>query len=380
MKENENKLVPVNNSLVSIERQIAIGDKIINQKIEELFNRAFKLINSKNIDSDSNYNYLADFLQNESLLNSEIFLFLVQNEQDYVNALEIFDNIIKIDSNFKFAYYFKGIIYQKLILVQESISSFSTALLIDDEFVCALIKRVELYEIYNYELALNDWNKLILLRPNNYDYYYKRAYILFLLNNISESKKDILFCYKLEPNNIPFNTILGRILEKMGEEKLAKEIFIEVIELSEKCLIENPNNYKLYYYIGYAQRWLKKNNEALLSLNKCIEINKNYASALILRADVNAILRKYSASIDDMLEYLVLNPLDFTVYNSLGFRYTRLNNFIKANECFTKSFEMNIYKNNPVFANTFKFRSKMKQDMGDRIGSREDFNNYLKFS
>ena len=239
---------------------------------------------------------------------------------------------------------------------------------------------MELYEIYNYELALNDWNKLILLRPNNYDYYYKRAYILFLLNNISESKKDILFCYKLEHNNIPFNTILGRILEKMGEEKLAKEIFIEVIELSEKCLIENPNNYKLYYYIGYAQRWLKKNNEALLSLNKCIEINKNYASALILRADVNAILRKYSASIDDMLEYLVLNPLDFTVYNSLGFRYTRLNNFIKANECFTKSFEMNIYKNNPVFANTFKFRSKMKQDMGDRIGSREDFNNYLKFS
>ena len=374
--EDNNKLIPINNSLVSIERQIAIGDKIINQKIEELFNRAFKLINSKNIDTDSNYNYLEDFLKNESLLNSEKFSFLVENEQDYQNAIKIFDKIIKIDSNFKFAYYFKGIIYQKLILVQESIHSFTTALMIDDGFICALIKRKEIFEIYNYELALNDCNKLISLQPDNSEYYHSRANILFSLEKIKESINDYKICLKLDFSNIRAYNNLGRTYLYIEENELARLNFLKAIEITEKHLVTNPDNYKLYYYIAYALFRMDKNNEALLCLNKCIEVNKDSTGALIIRSRVNNELKKYQASIDDSLRYLEINQLDFSEYIFLGLVYKKLKEYNKANDVFTKSIEMNIYKINPEYYRAHLFRSQVRKILGDLNGSKEDYEIY----
>lgn len=378
MEEN-NKLIPVSNSLVSIERQIAIGDKIINQKIEELFNRAFKLINSKNIDIDSNYNYLADFLKNESLLNSEKFSFLVENEQDYQNAIEIFDKIIKIDSNFKFAYYLKGIIYQKLILVKESIHSFTTALMIDDGFICALIRRKEIFEIYNYELALNDCNKLISLQPDNSEYYHSRANILFSLEKIKESINDYKICLKLDCSNIRAYNNLGRTYLYIEENELARLNFLKAIEIAEKHLVTNPDNYKLYYYIAYAQHRMDKNNEALLYLNKSFEINKDYSSVFCLRSSVYNKLKKYQASIDDSLRYLEINQIDFSKYTFLGLIYEKLKEYNKANDVFTKSIEMNIYKINPEYYRAHLFRSQVRKLLYDTIGSREDYKIYEKF-
>lgn len=106
MENNKNQLIPVNNSLVSIERQIFIGDKIINQKIEELFNKAFKLINSKNIDISSENNFLYDFLFNEDCLMNEKYTFKAKTKDDYLIALDLLDEIIKLDKYYKLAYYF----------------------------------------------------------------------------------------------------------------------------------------------------------------------------------------------------------------------------------------------------------------------------------
>jgi tetratricopeptide (TPR) repeat protein len=379
MENNNNKLIPVTNSLISIEKQLTIGDKIINKKIEELFNKAFKLINSKNIDVNSNHNYLADFLKDESLLHSEKFLFLVQNKKDYEYALEIFDKIIQIDCNFKFAYYLKGIVFQKLILVQESINSFSKALQIDNQFVSALIERIKLFEIYNSELALNDCNKLISIQPDNSEYYLTRANILFSLEEIKESINDYLISIRLEPNNISAYNNLGRTYLNIEEVELANTNFFKAIEIAEEHLVKQPYNYKLYYYIAYAEYQLEKYNKALLSIDKSIEIENDYANAYVLRSRLYNIFSKYKESIDDSLKYLESNPLDFSEYNFLGLIYEKVKDYKKAEECYTKSIEMNIYKCNPEYYRAHLFRSSVRKILGDLNGSKEDYEIYKQF-
>lgn len=372
MENNNNKLIPVTNSLISIEKQLTIGDKIINKKIEELFNKAFRLINSKNIDVNSNHNYLADFLKDESLLHSEKFLFLVQNKKDYEYALEIFDKIIQIDCNFKFAYYLKGIVFQKLVLVQESINSFSKALQIDNQFVSALIERIQLFEIYNSELALNDCNKLISIQPDNSEYYLTRANILFSLKEIKESINDYLISIRLDPDNIRAYNNLGRSYLYIEEVELANANCFKAIEIAEDHLVKQPNNYKMYYYIAYAEWQLEKYNKALLSINKSIEIENEFACAYDLRSRLYNIFSKYEESIDDSLKYLELNSLGFSNYNFLGLIYEKVKDYKKAEECYTKLIEMNICKCKREYKVAHRLRSWVRETLGDLKGSKED--------
>lgn len=325
MEENNKSLIIVNSSLAKIEKQIAIGEKIINKTIEELFNKAFKLINSKKIDIDSNYNYLSDFLKDETLLHSEKFSFVVQNDEDYIQALEIFDKIIELNGSFKLAYYFKGLIYKKnhnrllsneiygLFFLKsnldktndlfyiESIDNFSKVLEIDNEFVYALFERIDLHEKENIDLALIDCNKLISLNPNYSDYYRIRANILIGLDKEKESINDFKKSIKLDSQNIRAYNNLGRAYLLFEKEELARENFLKAIELAESSLITNPNNPILYYFIGYAKIGLEKYNEAIFYLKKSLEIKSEfYFAELLIELILNITINNKDIKVDDL--------------------------------------------------------------------------------
>lgn len=326
MEENNKSLITVNSSLAKIEKQIAIGEKIINKTIEELFNKAFKLISSKKIDIDSNHNYLSDFLKDETLLHSEKFSFVVQNDEDYIQALEIFDEIIELNGSFKLAYYFKGLIYKKnynrrlsneiydLFLKKsnldktndlfyiESIDNFSKVLEIDSEFVYALFERIDLYEKENIDLALIDCNKLIYLNPNYSDYYRIRANILIGLDKKKESINDFKFSLELDRNNIRAYNNLGRAYLLWSEKKeLARENFLKAIELVENNLITDPNNPMLYYFIGYAKIGLLEFNDANFYLKKSVQIKSEfYFAGLLIELISNTTINNKDIKVDDL--------------------------------------------------------------------------------
>lgn len=326
MEENNKSLITVNSSLAKIEKQIAIGEKIINKTIEGLFNKAFKLISSKKIDIDSNYNYLSDFLKNETLLHSEKFSFVVQNDEDYIQALEIFDEIIELNGSFKLAYYFKGLIYKKnynrrlsneiydLFLKKsnldktndlfyiESIDNFSKVLEIDSEFVYALFERIDLYEKENVDLALIDCNKLISLNPNYSDYYRIRANILIGLDKEKESINDFKFSIELDCNNIRAYNNLGRAYLLWSEKKeLVREKFLKAIELAESNLITDPNNPMLYYFIGYAKIGLLEFNDANFYLKKSVQIKSEfYFAGLLIELISNTTINNKDIKVDDL--------------------------------------------------------------------------------
>ena len=332
MKENENKLVPVNNSLVSIERQIAIGDKIINQKIEELFNRAFKLINSKNIDSDSNYNYLADFLQNESLLLFEWERFWQDNYENDIQALKIFDSIIELNKNFKLAYFFKGIIYSgysdlqsemvklffnksKLdktenLFYTESMNNFSKVLEIDDKCSYALYLRIFLNVNRGDELiALHDCNKLITLMPLCSDFYRIRGNVLLNLGKKVDSLNDFMFSLELDPSNMRTYNNLGRAHLSFENFTLANKYFHKAIELASIQLKSNPNDPYLYYYLGYANTGLGNYIEGQYNLKKSLDINSRFFYAHEIEWWVEKIINNTFYKKLNKYELLRYNPV-----------------------------------------------------------------------
>lgn len=331
--EDNNKLIPVNNSLVSIERQLTIGDKIIYQKIEELFNRAFKLINSKNIDTDSNYNYLADFLQNESLLLFEWRRFWSDNYENIIQALKIFDSIIELNNNFKLAYFFKGIIYGQYsdykseivelffnkfkldktekLFYTESINNFSKVLEIDDKCSYALYQRIFLNVFEGDDLiALHDCNKLITLNPRCSDSYRIRGNILFSLGKDLDSLNDFKLSLELDPNNIRTYNNLGRAHLSFENFTLANKYFHKAIELASIKLKSNPNDPYLYYYIGYANIGIENFIEGQYYLRKSLDINSNfyYASELEWWVREKIINNQFYKKINDY-ELIKYHPL-----------------------------------------------------------------------
>lgn len=375
MENNKNQLIPVNNSLVSIERQIFIGDKIINQKIEELFNKAFKLINSKNIDISSENNFLYDFLFNEDCLMNEKYTFKAKTKDDYLIALDLLDEIIKLDKYYKLAYYFKGIISKKIFLIDESIAYFSKAIEIDKKFIVALIERIALLnDSYKFDLAFNDCNHIISLKPDCAEFYHERANVMFSLGKKNESINDYKVSLELDDTNIRAYNNLGRTYKSLNYFELAKENFNKAISLAEENLAFDNKNAKSNFYIGYAKWQLEKYTASLESLNEAIHINPEYTSALQIRAIVNKELRNYKDSINDYKKYLKLNPLCFNSYNSLGFLYyDKTKEYNKANKCFTKSIDL---KFNPKLKNSYYFRSKVRKELGDVNGSNEDYKIY----
>lgn len=308
MEENNKSLITINSSLAKIEKQIAIGEKIINRTIEKLFIKAFNLISSKKIDIYENYHYhkyyyLLGFYTD---FDSEKFSLVVQKDEDYIQALEIFDKIIELDGSFINAYYFKGLIYKKnynrrfsnemndLFLKKsnldktsnlfyiESIDNFSKVLEIDNEFEPALFERIDLYEKENIGLALIDCNKLISLIPDYSDYYRIRANLLIGLDKEKESINDFKFSLELDSNNIRAYNNLGRAYLLFKNKELARENFLKVIKLATSKLTTEPNNFMLYYFIGYAKIGLLDYNGANFYLKKSLQIKSEFHFAEVL--------------------------------------------------------------------------------------------------
>jgi hypothetical protein len=157
MENNKNQLIPINNSLVSIERQITIGDKIINQKIEALFNRGFHLMNSYYI-KFSDKNYFFNFTNDINYFKKAKFKYQASNKKDYFEALSIFNEIISLDNNFLFAYFNRCIIFGIFFKIDDLVENYYLIKKIDYKNQFSYKDRDSYYEseiIYNINMFKN---------------------------------------------------------------------------------------------------------------------------------------------------------------------------------------------------------------------------------
>ena len=207
----------------------------------------------------------------EALLKLSELYFLVRQYQkgiDYANkALKVNDNLAK-------AYYLKANIYRESGDTARAISNLETAAEQDNKFTDAFHDLGVIYAARKNPLALDYYNNVLKINPDDEEVKYARAKLLQDLGKIEEAiaeYENILIKNK-NCANCFYN--LGAInLEIKKDNKKALEYFT-------KAIAANPSYPEAYFARGYTYSKLKDKSNAKADYNVCLKLVPNYGPAI----------------------------------------------------------------------------------------------------
>lgn len=113
---------------------------------------------------------------------------------------------------------------------------------------------------------------------------------------------------ELEPDNEEIKSSIRKIRRSSDQKEEATKLFKAgsyqaAVESFEKCLIIDeynaPYNATIHLNLALALLKMKKNEEALASLNKALSFNPKYGKAMVKRAEVNQLLQNHEDALRD---------------------------------------------------------------------------------
>ena len=117
----------------------------------------------------------------------------------------------------------------------------------------------------------------------------------------------------------------------------------------------------------------KNTTDALASINKAIELDKNNQTALYLLA---SLLNEQNSN--ECIQYyekcIKINSRFYLAYNGLGNFYLKSNQFDKAESCYSKAIEINPKRSAKIYKN----RAYLREKQNKNSDAKNDLKNYLK--
>ena len=169
--------------------------------------------------------------------------FLYEKQQEYNKALQDIDKAIELNyDDVAFLYKYRGDLYTKVKNYTEAIASYTKAISLKPDDAEAYFKRSTAYSYFNsyaltelekFNLAIDDCNKAIELRPNDEKFNRLLTILIGRKKEIQESInnkikdeqaiQDISKNIELNPNDLFLYKRRGDLYTKIGEKDLAKE-------------------------------------------------------------------------------------------------------------------------------------------------------------
>lgn len=114
--------------------------------------------------------------------------------------------------------------------------------------------------------AIDEYVKVIDIQKQNYEIYYKIAFLLEGLGKRQESVQMLNNLINKKPDYYEASELLGKML-------CEEENFKEAINVYMNALKYNPNNYEIYYNMGIAYTRLNDFQNAKICYDKAAQIN-----------------------------------------------------------------------------------------------------------
>ena len=235
--------------------QIIIGKKIANMKTLNLCSLIILIIFLNGCS-----NSIKDKLEEAKIYSTA---------KKYKEAIQIYNQILKIDSTNFHALGQRGLMY---------------------------------YNLTDANRALLDYNKALTSNPQAFDIYYNRGLVFYALKDYNNALKD--FDIVISNNSNDYMALYYR-----GYIKMIKNEHIEAIQDFNKAIIIHPKDY-FYENRGVCKFFLKDITGALSDLSEAITINSKNTSALFSRGNIYYSLNKYQEAIADLEKVVSLNPKD----------------------------------------------------------------------
>lgn len=207
----------------------------------------------------------------DALLKSAELYFLVRQ---YQKAIDYTNKALKVDVGLAKAYYIKGSIYRESGDTAKAISSLETAVEQDNKYEDAFYDIGIIYAARKNPIALEYYNNVLSINPNNENARYARAKLMQDLGKADEAitEYNLLLNRNKNCDNCCYN--IGAIyLEIKRDNKKALEYFSKAIEI-------NPDYTEAYFARGYTYSKMNEKGNAKSDYEKCLKLKPNYEPAI----------------------------------------------------------------------------------------------------
>ena len=235
-------------------------------------------------------------------------------------ALEDYTAAIKSDPKSSLAFLGRGVLLAlRKRAYDRAVEDFDKVLVLEPDNVDALVSRGDAFSLLGDQgRAMVDLNRAVALAPDNATVLLARGQIEGRRGNLDGARRDYEAAIKAEPRYAAAMVNLAAIHSLQGRPQAALELLDTAISI-------DGRNALAFYNRGYAEFALKQYDKAIADYGSAIEIEPRLGLAYNNRALSRAVVgNDLVAALADGDQALKLLPLNLEVRETRGFIYLKL--------------------------------------------------------
>jgi tetratricopeptide (TPR) repeat protein len=213
-----------------------------------------------------------------SILTAEDYFYKSYNDEfDYQYQIDNYTKCLKIDPDYKYAYYNRANIYNILGKYEDAIIDYNSSIALNPKEVDAYRNRgISKSSLGDNRGAIQDFNKAIELDPNNYAAYNNRGASKNRLEDYRGAIQDYNKAIEINSKYMIAYYNRGVTKSSLGDRRGAIQDFNKALLLDPKCT-------EAYSHRAFLKVKLGDKPGAIQDYNKAIGINSNDAEAYYYR-------------------------------------------------------------------------------------------------
>ena len=183
--------------------------------------------------------------------------------------------------------------------------------------------------------AIDEYVKAIDIKNNDYDTYYKIAFLLQELDKNKEAETMLTNLIKIKPDYYEASNLLGEVLCKQNRFKEAINIYMDALKY-------RPEDYELYYNLGIVYTMINDFQNAKVCYEKAAQINHELYNAHYSLGQLALLSHDLDLAEKYFTESLYGEDVEAKSYFQLAKIYMAKNNKEKAIIFINKAIELDI--------------------------------------
>ena len=183
--------------------------------------------------------------------------------------------------------------------------------------------------------AIDEYVKAIDIKNNDYDTYYKIAFLLQELDKNKEAETMLTNLIKIKPDYYEASNLLGEVLCKQNRFKEAINIYMDALKY-------RPEDYELYYNLGIVYTMINDFQNAKMCYEKAAQINHELYNAHYSLGQLALLSHDLDLAEKYFTESLYGEEVEAKSYFQLAKIYMAKNNKEKAIIFINKAIELDI--------------------------------------
>ena len=213
----------------------------------------------------------------------------------------------------------------------------------------------------NHGEAIADFDRAIVLDPDNVEAYSHRGSVKSHMGDIEEAIADFDRVTEIDPDDVA--AYVSRAISKQN-----KDDHQGAIDDWDRALELKPDDGGWYVNRGMVKEIISDYDGAIADYNRATEVEPDYEVGYIARAYVKGKQGNYESAIDDYDRVIELWPGDAVAYRDRGFAKSHTGDCNGAIADYDRSLELN-----PDNAKTYVDRGNVRRQQGDFDGAFADY-------